>query len=117
MRGRIMCWRWYLLERRPLVNPSMNGRSHSGISVTTLRIWSPTAGVRFRVPRACLHASDNQKHVVVGFALDVSPILDEMGWLTWMPFIRTTIFVTQFSCESTTGDSLNKSTETNTSKS
>ena len=41
----------------PLVNHSVNGCSHSGNSVTTLRSWSPTACVRFKSSKALVWCS------------------------------------------------------------
>ena len=77
------------------VYPSVSGWSQSRNSVSTLGSWSPTTPVCFRsfetfgLVFGC--------NVVVGFTLDVSPMIDETWWLTWLSCIRTTVFLTLFS--------------------
>ena len=86
------------------VNPSVNGWSHSGTSVSTCSSWSPAARVCFRSPRELgsgarllAHAWDNQGNVVVGLTFDYSPFLGETWWLTWMPIVWITVFFVHFS--------------------
>ena len=117
MRGRKSCWKvvWPRpLEIRlssledPLVNHSVNGWSHSGKHVEnalrcveledlcyTRQLESASGSQSVGLVFDCLHAWDHQKYVVVCVTLDGSPILNEIWRLTWMPFVRITVFFEQ----------------------
>ena len=64
----------------PLVNPSVNGRSHSGKYVSTCTSWTPTPRVCFQTPgasddRVLVRLGQPRGCGVVGFTLCVLPFL------------------------------------------
>ena len=113
MRGRRKCWRWFFhASWRPIQTILANlfkllTRGHP-------RVVSPS-GLQEHGSGDRLLAHEN---VAVASTFDVSPILDEIWWLTWMPFIRVIDFFAQKTQrESTAGDSLRHWTSTNMFKS
>ena len=54
---------------------------------TSVELDDPLVTESFGVEIGCLHACHHRRNVVVGFTLDCSPVLAEIGWLTWMQFI------------------------------
>ena len=104
----------------PLVNPSVHGWSSLGISVSTFRPWSATAGVSFTSPKAvvwcsvaCTHETTKGKKLSVVQSMFFQ-FLMRWGWLPWMPFIRVIVFFTRCT-ERTAGDSFKNWTWTNMS--
>ena len=105
------------LEDR-LVNPSVNGWSHSGNFVSTRRSWSPTACAGLRSPRHLIWCSvaytqGTTRECGCRCYTRCSPILDETWWLTWLSIIRVTVYSHNLPNESIAGDSFNNWTCTN----